>query len=337
MLKPFYTEEMLQQITENVDLIEYASQTMDLVKRGDNYFTCCPKHIDNTPSLSFNPEKNLFYCFSCGRAGGIIQFLKEYEGLSFQDAIDKAMKLANVDISTMCQSKTIAYLRKVQRCRQRKKQIIEHPIIDKEKYNKYKEWPITEWLEEGMKQDVLSKFGVRIDDITNRIVYPVYDVDGNLINIKGRTRYTNYKKLGLAKYINYFPVGTMDYFQGLNLTLPYVKEKGEIIIFESIKSVMLMYGWGYKNCASAEKHTLTQEQLELLAKLRVNIVFAYDSDVNYWDSDVRSSIDQLKTLTNVYIIDDKSHLLGGAEAKNSPADCGKETWDTLYKEKTKVI
>lgn len=54
------------------------------------------------------------------------------------------------------------------------------------------------------------------------------------------------------------------------------------IIFESVKSVMKAYGWGYKNCVSAEKHTLTPEQIDLLIKLRVNVVLAYDSDVNYF-------------------------------------------------------
>ena len=43
-----------------------------------------------------------------------------------------------------------------------------------------------------------------------------YDVDGNLINIKGRTRYPNYKQLRLSKYMNYFKVGCMDYFQGFS-------------------------------------------------------------------------------------------------------------------------
>jgi DNA primase len=129
----------------------------------------------------------------------------------------------------------------------------------------------------------------------------------------------------------------MDYFQGLNVTLPYVKEQGEIIIFESIKSVMKAYAWGYKNCASAEKHTLTPEQTELLVKLRVNVVFAYDTDVSYKDKDVAKSINKLRRVTNVYTINDYEELLGGAAAKNSPVDCGIDIWEELYENKRKVI
>lgn len=42
---------------------------------------------------------------------------------------------------------------------------------------------------------------------------------------------------------------------------------------------MKLRKYGIKNSASAEKHTLTDEQILLLIKLRVNVVLAYDSDV----------------------------------------------------------
>jgi DNA primase len=143
--------------------------------------------------------------------------------------------------------------------------------------------------------------------------------------------------MGLCKYINYFKVGTIDYFQGLNITLPYIKQSGEIKIFESIKSVMKLYGYGVKDSASAEKHTLTDEQVRLLIKLRVDIVFCYDSDVSYVEKEVKRNIDTLKKFTNVYVIEDKNGLLGGSEAKNSPIDRGFDLWEQLYSNKRKII
>ena len=100
---------------------------------------------------------------------------------------------------------------------------------------------------------------------------------------------------------------------------------------------MKAYGWGYKNCASAEKHTLTPEQIELLIQMRVDVVLAYDSDISYKKGEVRHNIDMLKRLTNVYVIDDYDKLLGGESAKNAPVDCGKEIWEVLYDSKRKVV
>lgn len=184
---------------------------------------------------------------------------------------------------------------------------------------------------------MLDLFGVRIDNWNNRIVYPVYDANNNLINIKARTRYPNYKQMKIPKYINYFQIGTMDYFQGLNVTLPYIQEKNEIIIFESVKSVMKAFGWDYKNCVSAEKHTLTDEQIKLLVKMHVNVVFAYDADISYWQQDVKKDIDRLKRVTNVYVVEDSNLLLGGSDTKNAPVDKGKEIWDELYLSKKKIV
>lgn len=332
-----YDDEMLQQINENADLFGYVSQTMELEKKGNDYWAHCPLHTDLTPSLSFTPAKNSYYCFSCGKSGGIIGYLIDFEKMNFEDAVEKAAKLANLDLSKMCHSKTITFLKKLRALAMKPKSAYEHRILDDSELDKYQIEPVKEWLDEGIEQDVMDLFGVRVDTWQNRIIYPVYDICGNLINIKARTRYKNYKQMKIPKYINYFQVGVMDYFQGLNTTLKYVLDANEIIIFESVKSVMKAYGWGYKNCASAEKHTLTKEQIDLLVKLRVNIVFAYDCDVDYRNSDVRQDIDKLKRVTNVFVIEDRKKLLGGKDTKNAPVDCGEEIWETLYSQKRKVV
>lgn len=331
-----YDKEILQQINNNVDLIEYASQTMDLKRRSNNYFAHCPKHVDKTPSLAFYPDTNSYYCFSCGCSGDIINFLRDFEGLNFDDAVNKAARLSKIDLSSICRSNTINFLKKIKPTFE-SRQVYKHEILSENEYLKYKKKPIPEWEEEGIQSDVMDLFGIRSDVMTNRIIYPVYDIDGNLINIKGRTRYANYKTLKIPKYINYFPVGKMDYFQCLNITLPYIKEKCEVIVFESIKSVMKAYGWGYKNCVSAEKHTLTNEQISLLVKLKADVVLAYDTDIDYTNVAVAQNIDKLKMITNVYIIQDKYELLGGIETKNAPVDCGKEIWEKLYQTKRKVV
>ena len=99
---------------------------------------------------------------------------------------------------------------------------------------------------------------------------------------------------------------------------------------------MKAYGWGYKNSVSAEKHTLTDEQLRLVLSLKVNVVFAYDSDIDYRDGKTWKDIDKMRRFTNVYVIDDRKKLLGGKEAKNSPVDVSQEVWEELYKNKRKI-
>ena len=328
---------MLKEITDNVDLLGYVGQQIDLEKKGSDYFGHCSLHTDRTPSFSITPDKNTFYCFGCGRGGTIIGYLMEYEGLRFDEAVEKAARLANVDMSKMCKSETILYLKKLKSWSKKPMEPFPHRIIPYSEYEKYKVGRVQEWLDEGIEQSVLKLFDVRIDESQNRIVYPVKDQNGNLINVKARTRYKNYKELRIPKYINYYPIGVMDYLQSLDLTMRDIQLAKEVVIFESVKSVMKAYGWGYKNCVSAEKHTLTAEQIVLLAKLRANVVFAYDSDISYSQKDVKANIDRLKSITNVYVINDINKLLGGSSAKNAPVDCGREVWEELYNNKKKVV
>lgn len=329
---------MLQQINDNADLLTYAQQSLDLVQKGNDYFAHCPLHEDKTPSLSFTPSKNSFFCFSCGAKGQMIGYLMQFEGLNFDEAVEKASRIANVDTSQMCQSQTVIMLKKWRPYLTPKPvEIIQHPEISISELNKYKLEPASEWIDEDISAETQRDFGVRIDTIGNRIIYPVFDINGKLINIKGRTRYKNYKDLAIAKYMNYYKIGTMDYLQSLEKALPYIQEKGEVIIFESVKSVMKAYQWGYKNCISAEKHTLTPEQILLLVGLHADIVLAYDTDIDYYTGEVAENIDKLRKVTNIYIIDDEDELLGGVAAKNSPVDCGQEIWEELYLNKRKVV
>ena len=334
-----YDAEYLDEVKKNVNLLEYISNDIPLKKIGKDYFGHCPKHVDLTPSFSVNAEKNIFHCFSCGRGFSIFDYLVEYEGLSFEQAVEKAARLAGVNLSQMCQSMTVKENRRLKRIKENyAMEETFHKILPRNEFEKFRKGRIDEWLEEGIRQEEIERFEIRIDDRSNRIVYPVYDCSGNLINIKGRTRFQDYKKMGIQKYMNYYPVGTVDYFQGLNVALPYIKQSGEIKIFEGIKSVMKLFAYGVKDCVSAEKHNLTIEQIKWIIKSDVkNVVFCYDSDVSY-DSDkkVKDDIRLLKKFVNVYVLKDEENLLGGAEAKNSPIDKGFEIWQKLYEQRKKI-
>lgn len=341
-----YDDETLQAINDNVDLLAYVSQQIDMRQRGRDYFGRCPFHQERTPSFSITPETNKFYCFGCGAGGGIIQYLMQAENLDFNSAVSKASHLANIDLNTMCRSQTVMFNRSLKQHKQKQPHKTQHTILPYSEYAKYDKGIITSWLSEGIRQEEIDLFDIRLDRRSKRIVYPVYDTKDNLINIKGRTMLDNYKSLGIEKYINYYPVGTVDYFQGLTVTLPYIEQSGEIIIFEGLKSVMKLFGFGIRNSVSAEKHTLTTEQIQIIIhNPHINsVVLAYDSDVSYTrrtfdgkpNRKVYENMCMLKRFINLYVIEDRHNLLGGVEAKNSPVDLGLDIWNELYRNKRKV-
>lgn len=53
-----------------------------------SYYFSCQFHIERTPSMGVCDDKNYFYCFGCGVSGSAINYLMEYENISFKEALE---------------------------------------------------------------------------------------------------------------------------------------------------------------------------------------------------------------------------------------------------------
>lgn len=91
-------EEIVDDIRQKTDIVDIVSQHLQLRKSGQNHFAHCPFHEDKTPSFSVNDQKQIFYCFSCGRGGNVFNFLREIEGISYPEAILKTAELIHYPI-----------------------------------------------------------------------------------------------------------------------------------------------------------------------------------------------------------------------------------------------
>lgn len=326
----------LQEMCDSVDLLEYAQQTMDFKKMGeDTWFTHCPRHVDKTPSLAITPGKNLFHCFSCNCGGTILNWLISIEGLSFPDAIKKLSDLSGKDIGSLATCEAMAFYRELRDIFvQKDGESISHKRLNlkTDYYEKYSNEVPKEWLDEGISEQELKKYEIRVDKSSNRIVYPVYDSQFAFIGVKGRTRFQNYKELKLAKYMNYYPLGKVDYFAGMKQAKNDIENSHSIIITEGIKSVMKIDGWDFHNCVASETSALNVYQIEALIQLRLkNVTIAYDKDVKL--EKIKKMSKDLKMFCNVFAVIDRKNLL---DDKMSPCDKGREVWEKLYAERIKL-
>ena len=335
-----YDSEALNEICNQIDLLEYASENLDFEKRGtDSFAAHCPLHTDNTSSLFITPSKNKFHCFSCGVGGNVINWMMSFENMSFNDAVEKVGKLAGVDIKNLKQCNALKIYKTIRRLstENNKEEVTQNRVIlDESEINKFSEDIPTEWVDEGISEESMKVFNIRIDDKANRIVYPVYDKHFQLIGFKGRTRFDNYKALGIQKYMNYTKIGTTDFFIGMKEQYENIKNKQKVIIFEGLKSVMKAYGWGYDYTIAAETSYLNDEQVKILIQMGIkDITIAFDSDVQM--KKIIESTEMLRKFANVFVIRDrryiKDRLLGEKEA---PVDRGEEIFETLLSERRKI-
>jgi DNA primase len=47
----------------------------------------CPLHGDHKPSFLVDANKDLFYCYGCGRGGDVIRFAELYHQVKFSQAL----------------------------------------------------------------------------------------------------------------------------------------------------------------------------------------------------------------------------------------------------------
>ncbi len=88
----------IDEVVARSDLVEIIARHVELKKSGSNLMGLCPFHHEKSPSFSVSPDKQLYYCFGCGKGGGAFQFLMEHDGYSFPEAVEHLAEKAGLEI-----------------------------------------------------------------------------------------------------------------------------------------------------------------------------------------------------------------------------------------------
>ena len=96
-----YSDEIIDEIRQNNDIVDVISQYVHLKRSGRNFFGLCPFHNEKSPSFSVSPDKQIFHCFGCGVGGNIFTFLTKIEGITFIEAVQNLAKRANIQLPTI--------------------------------------------------------------------------------------------------------------------------------------------------------------------------------------------------------------------------------------------
>lgn len=210
--------------------------------------------------------------------------------------------------------------------------VIPHTILPDTYMERYEIIPekLAVWENEGISQSSLQKFQVRYDGFSDRLVYPIRNISGQIVNIGGRTLTADWKEKGFRKYTYFYPWGQLDTIYGLAENMNSVRQQGEIILFEGCKSVLMADSWGIHNCGAVLTSHLNPYQMKILASLGCHVIFALDKEV-----DIRKdyNINRLKRYVNVFYLHDSENLLS---EKDAPVDHGKEVFLKLYDQKRRL-
>lgn len=306
-------QETIEQIRQANDIVQIIGEYIRLKKRGKNYVALCPFHTEKTPSFSVSVDKQIFYCFGCGKGGNLYSFLMEHEKMSFIEAVRYLAKRANIVIreergsdarreqidriafanqvaleyfqKTLHQTKYHAVLETY--LRERRKitdEAIEHFQLGLagEAWNGLIRYAQTKDLsEEDLSRAGLAilseKKGNYFDRFRQRLMIPIINLSQKPIAFGGRTL----KKGEPAKYVNSpeTPLySKSNVLYGLNFAKDDIRTAGAAIIVEGYFDVISLWQAGVTNVVASSGTAFSAQQARLLARFADEVYLFFDAD-----------------------------------------------------------
>ena len=295
----------IDDLLSRIDIIEVIGNVIQLKKHGSGYKGLCPFHSENTPSFNVSNTKQFYHCFGCGASGDVIKFLRDHDGLTFIEAIEKLAYMANVEMpkgndNKNDDSKTLLdtnklvneqYVKNLENDINAKTYLLKRNINEDMAQNfnlglSKDSWDnITNLLvkknkvKEGVDLGLLVKNKDKTyDRFRNRIMFPIRNTSGNIIAFGGRALDKNDN----AKYIN-SPESKLFYksneVYGLFESKQYINKVDQIIVVEGYTDVIALHQNGIKNAVAALGTAFTKFHINKLLRYSKNIVFCFDGDI----------------------------------------------------------
>jgi DNA primase len=93
------TDEDKERVRQATDMLQLVGETVELKRRGSDWWGCCPFHHEKSPSFHVNPTTGLWKCFGCGAGGDVFAYVMKRESLDFPDSIRYLAERAGIELS----------------------------------------------------------------------------------------------------------------------------------------------------------------------------------------------------------------------------------------------
>lgn len=304
----YFSEDYLQELIDKNDIVEYISRSVHLKRAGSTYKGLCPFHKEKTPSFSVSPDKQLFYCFGCGKGGTVINFAMQQENLDFVEAVKLLAEKCGMELpdddrrtneSNLKKRQTIYKINSVsgrffydklfEPCGTAAREYISKRQMVQSTVNRFGLGyapdgnVLLRYLrEQGFTDDEIVESGVVgrsengdiYDRFRNRLMFPIIDIRKNIIGFGGRVLDDS-----KPKYLN--SPETAAFNKSYNLFgLNMAKNSNEdyLILVEGYMDVIQLHQHGINTAIATLGTALTPEQARIIKRHKTEVIIAYDSD-----------------------------------------------------------
>ncbi|MCK4537766.1 MAG: DNA primase [Candidatus Krumholzibacteria bacterium] len=304
-------DKIINDIRERTDIVETVGSVLDLKRSGRNFKAACPFHNEKTPSFMVSPDKQIYHCFGCGKGGNVFNFIMEYEGVSFVEAVRKLAGELGLDISQYLgggedRQKLDPYYRATEFARDYYREILLSSSVASKAREYLDRREVDEetsaffslgyvgsgWdglymaaSEAGIDRDILLELRLVIksrggsgfrDYFRNRLIFPISTVSNRTVGFAGRVLDDSE-----PKYLNSAenPIYSKSrILYGLNHSKDEIRKAKSAIIVEGYADYLMLWKNGVRNIAAVCGTSLTGDQSRLLARYAKRIYIINDGD-----------------------------------------------------------
>lgn len=299
-------EGLLEELKSRLDIVDIISDYVELRRLGKNYKGLCPFHSEKTPSFIVSPDKQIFHCFGCGAGGNILSFVMRYENLSLSETVRLLAKKAGIDpgeykferkdeglkdkLIDIHKEAKKAFSENLKRSREALA-YLKNRGINEETINKFSiGYALKNWhslcihlRNKGVPDSLMLQSGLAAsgekgvyDVFRDRIIFPISDIQGNVIAFGGRVMDDS-----MPKYLNspdtaLFKKSATLY--GLDHAKDGIRKNGYAIIVEGYFDVAVCHQFGLNNAAAPLGTALTAGHLQKLRRFTKKAVMVFDGD-----------------------------------------------------------
>ena len=312
-------QETIQRVLDEVDIIDVISQYVELKKRGKNYFGLSPFRSETKPSFSVSVDKKLWYDFGSGQGGNVIDFLIEYERISFVEAVRSLAKKYNIEIVEIGdteQDNLYDQLYEIHEiaCIYFQNNLKSNPKAKVgQKYLKERNFSgsiiknyrlgvsLDSWdslfkeVSGKFDEEILKKSGLfseskkgLVDRFRNRLMFPFFNLSGKIVGFSGRTLSEDDD----VKYLNSpetFLFQKSKIFYGGYQTLPTIRKQNFAILVEGQTDYLRLIENGFPNAIATSGTAFSNKHATVLKKHTNRAILAYDSDNAGVNAAIRAS------------------------------------------------
>ena len=278
---------------------------------GHNLKCLCPFHSEKTPSCTVYTDNGSFYCFGCGAGGDVITFIMKIENLDYIEAVRFLAQRAGLpmpedgyDDRAGREKRRLAEINKAaarffyQNLRtpdgkEGLRYLIEKRRLSPDTIKKFglgvapNHWTSLKnhMLANGFTEKELisasllsEKNGRTFDFFVNRVIFPIFDLRGNVIAFSGRTLEANPQG---GKYVN--SRETPLYKKSRTLfALNFAKNESvkskRLILCEGNVDVITLHQAGFTEAVATCGTAITDEHARLMSQYCDSVYICYDAD-----------------------------------------------------------